>query len=110
MTPPGSRFRRRLTDDEMDLLRMVTKARGSLGGCRALWDLMLLEAEGCCLTDAETECRRFDVRDYAIPADQDREIQRLLSVPPSRASRKRWSRRQTCTTFLMYGPATYDDE
>lgn len=105
MTPVGSQFHRRLTDDEMDLIRMVTKARGSRHGFETLWSILL----GMPWDLAVATGVKYAVRDYAIPADQDRDIQRMLSVSPSRKSRKRWDSRATGMHFLFYGPATYDE-
>ncbi len=109
MIPPGTRFRRRLTDDELTLISKTCKADGSRAGFDKLWDLILTEAENRTVQEGIARGRTFQVRDYAIPTDQDKQLQRILSVSPSRASRKRWGWRAAGMTFFMYGPATYDE-
>lgn len=104
---PGSRFRRALTQDELDRIGDTAKKSGSKAGFDALWDIILLDAEGVTFTEAADEGRKFSVRDYAIPDHQDKQIQQMLSVPRSRSNRKRWSRRDTAMGFLFYGPAVY---
>ena len=94
----------------MNHIKAAFTQDGSDAGFTALWDVILTEAEGLTMAEAAERDGKYAVRDYAIPAVQDKQLQRLLSVSPSRRNRKRWDRRTTSMHFLFYGPATYDDD
>lgn len=67
---------RRLTDDEMASLCKLARngRRGPARALDALWDLILREAEGVGVAEAAARPGSYRVQDYAMPADQYRQL------------------------------------
>lgn len=101
---PDLRFRRRLTDAEMDSIAAVVKQSGPAEGFIALWDVILTEAEGTTFRAADPSSG-FDVSLYAIPADQSLLLNQLMS----RRAVGRRAKLQVAMTFFALGPAVFDD-
>jgi hypothetical protein len=74
---PADRYRmRRLTDDEMARLRALAR-NGATGPGKmldALWDLILLDAEGVTVADAAARPGGYRVMDYSMAPDQAAEL------------------------------------
>lgn len=96
------RFRRRLTEAEMAELQGL--AREPVSCFMALWNIILGEAEGTTWERATENRQRFDVSRYAIPRDQEAQLQAWLC---HRQPKHR--RLQVMMAFLDIGPATYQE-
>lgn len=106
----GSRFRRALTDDELkridDAIRTGFAGEGGpAAGIRAMWDIILRDAEGVSWGEQSVPERRYDVRDYAIPARQEQAILARLYRGQSRGVRN-----SIGFAWLDVGPAVFDDD
>lgn len=103
--PLGRRFHRALTEAELERITATTKRSGPEAGIIELWDILLTAAEGISFAEARTLGRQFNVRDYAIPEQQETQ---LLAI--YRRHRKQVSRSSIDITWLGIGPATYDEK
>lgn len=103
----GARFKRPLTEDEVAKIRAVRRTGGRKAIDRAaaafvaLWDVILVAAEGLTYEEAVERNVRFDVRDYAIPQDQAEQIKTILCGRLDSANRMK-----IITTWLSLGPAS----
>ena len=77
----GFRFRRSLTDEELERIRSAAKRPGRNGGLdaafRATWDILLGEAEGMTMAQAVDRGLKFHPLEYALPEHQ---AQQVLSI------------------------------
>src|SRR5690242_21813798 len=102
--PLGRKFHRELTDAELERITATTKRSGPEAVIIELWDILLTAVEGISYAEARTLGRQFNVRDYAIPEQQEDD---LLAI--YRRHRKQVSKTAIDLTWLDIGPATYDE-
>lgn len=99
---------RRLTDEEMASLRNLARngRKGPAKALDALWELILFEAEGISLAEADARPGSFHVQDYAIARDQADELLAAMT------ERRRLPDRTVAGFHQMwafYSPADHDD-
>ena len=72
------RFHRPLTHAELAAVLAASRKGGVSAGIPALWDVILLEAEGMTWNEAIEQGQRFEPGRYAIPAEQAEAVRRAL--------------------------------
>lgn len=111
-SPVGSRFRRPLTDDELERIRSARSSSrddtdAAFIAFVALWDILLGEAEGLTFADARAHTaatgERFDIRSYAVPYEQSATIFEILHGDLTGRSSK-W----VGVLWVDLGPAGYE--
>lgn len=107
----GFRFRRPLTDAELDAITAAAKRRGKDGGLdgafRATWDILLGEAEGVTMDEASARGLKFHPAEYAIPQSQSEILLRLWRRHRGPRYRKESS---VGMLWLNMGPGSYPDD
>ena len=105
----GTRFRRPLTEQELDKIAEIAKWPGETGGLaatfRAIWDVLLGEAEGVTYAEASERGLKFNVAEYAIPESQRGVLLDLLHEVRGPAVKES----SVAMLWLDRGPATYPD-
>lgn len=99
----GSRFRRPLTDRELDSVRTAARRDGPADGLHELWTLILRDAEGVTWDEAVDRGLKFTPSDYAIPYEQARDVLETLKENQPRSLRVGVS-----VEWLNIGPASYE--
>ena len=107
----GYRFRRPLTDAELETITSAAKRRGKDGGLdgafRATWDILLGEAEGLTMDEAIERGLKFHPAEYAIPESQS---ETLLGIW-LRHRGPRYPQGVCCRVLVAkHGPGTYPDD
>lgn len=100
----GYRFRRPLSGEEMREVERRMRSDGAAAGFRALWDVILLEAEGVTWDDAVAQGLKFYPGDFAIPLAQANELQTLMTKYRGRNDKPM----NVSMTWLNNGPASYE--
>lgn len=108
----GTRFRRPLTDEELEQIRSARVSDTDDGGAAfnaftKLWDILLGEAEGLSFAEAEAHTaetgERFDIRSYAVPHAQSETIFAILHGDLTGHDSKRLG-----ILWVDLGPASYE--
>ena len=107
----GFRFRRPLTDVELDAIIDAAKRPGKDGGLdgafRATWDILLTEAEGVTMAEATEQGLKFLPAEYAIPESQ-REV--LLGIWLRHRGPRYRKQSAVGMLWMNMGPGSYPDE
>jgi len=106
----GHRFRRPLTDAELDAIAAAAKRRGKSGGLngafRATWDILLGDAEGMTMDEATERGLRFHPAEYANPQSQSEVLLEIWL-------RHRGPHRKASAVGMLWmdmGPGSYPDD
>jgi hypothetical protein len=100
----GYRFRRPLSAEEMTEVERVMRSNGGAAGFRALWDVILSEAEGVTWDDAVERRLKFRPGDYAVPLAQANELLALMTKHRGRNDKPI----SVSMTWLSDGPTSYE--
>lgn len=98
------RFNRALTPDEVDGILSTLEREGPAAAFIAMWDVILLDAEGCTWREAGEQGREFSVTDYAIPSAQETQLRDAM-----RKGRRRDLRMKIAWTWFEFGPTSSDE-
>ena len=107
----GFRFRRPLTDEELETIKAAAKRRTKDGGLdgafRATWDILLGEAEGMTMAEATERGLTFFPAEYAIPHSQSEIVLGIWR----RYRGPRYHKESVVGMLWMdMGPGSYPDE
>lgn len=106
----GWKFHRALTDEELAAVKARIDAEGGAAGFRAMWDVLLTEADGVSYEQAVLAGVRVEPAAYAIPLAQAELLTGWMQKARrgrGGASASRWHQQVTWTWFQL-GPASFD--
>lgn len=99
------RFRRALTARELSAIEQAMRQEGGAAGFKALWSVILTEAEGVTWEEAVARGLRFRPADYAIPSAQADQLLTLMTTHRGPSDKPI----NASMTWLNEGPASFED-
>ena len=101
----GGRFRRSLSNEELQTVLTVCRAEGAEAGFQRLWDIILLDSEATTWADALARGLQFEPGAYCIPAAQADVIRQAMAA-------RLGARGKTgvALAWLRFGPGTYQGD
>lgn len=98
------RFHRPLTEAELATVLAASREGGVASGIRALWDVILREAEGMTWKEAVAQGQQFEPGRYAIPTEQPVAVRQALEQHGADFVKVETA---VAMAWLDVGPATY---